>query len=72
MSRKTDAKLKNDVSCSAFPQMFDDIEFSKDITVRIINSYTGCGESDTTAKKAHKLRAGTMLSTNFSLADIER
>lgn len=57
---------------TSFPLVMDDVVMSRELKNRIINVYTGCGESDATSSQAYKIRCGLMISSNFTVDDVER
>lgn len=44
----------------------------KTVENRIVNLFTGCGEKDASKKLAYELRSTLVVSSNFSLTDVDR
>ena len=57
---------------TTFPTMIDDAEMTSELKERVINIFTACGESDSTAQRAYKIRSGLVIAANFTMKDIDR
>ena len=72
MSSITDAKIKTENELTTFPLMIDDMSFDKGIETRIVDMYTECGASDPTKVRAYSFKSGLMLTSNYSVNQLER
>ena len=72
MSSITDAKIKTENELTTFPLMIDDMLFDKGMETRIVNMFTGCGASDSTKVRAYSIKSGLMLTSNYSVNQLER
>ena len=63
MAKMSDAGMKRRSNDSAFPIMLDDVELTRDLQKKVVDLYTGCGESD--AKAQYLVRCGLMLASNY-------
>ena len=72
MSSITDAKIKKENELTTFPLMIDDMSFDKGIETHIVHMFTGCEASDPTKVRANSIKSGLMLTSNYSVNQLER